>query len=217
MMSNTIQSRAVDAGSAEADTSARTAEINGRPPRISALAQDQISKEAWDILNHVRGAISSKPAEKMPEFTATVVRHPDLYRAHMELGLAFFKGALAVRDREIAIIRIGWLCQAPFEFGAHVKIGKREGKLTDEEVARILVGAAAPGWGEKERALLRAVEELMANAMISDDTWAVLAKHFNEKQLIELPLLVGQYQGVAYLQNTLRIRLEPDNLGLSAR
>jgi alkylhydroperoxidase family enzyme len=216
-MSNTMQARAKAAGSATADTSARAAEINGQPPRIAALAQDQISKEAWDILNHVRGAISSKPADKMPEFTATVVRHPDLYRAHMELGLAFFKGALAVRDREIAIIRIGWLCQAPFEFGAHVKIGKREGKLTDEEVSRILVGSSAPGWSDKDRALLRAVEELTANAMIADETWAVLAKHFDDRQLIELPLLVGQYQGVAYLQNSLRIRLDPDNLGLSAR
>lgn len=214
-MSNTIQARA--SGSATPDTNARAAEINGQPPRISALAPDQVSQDAWDILNHVRGAISSKPADKMPEFTATVVRHPDLYRAHMELGLTFFKGALAVRDREIAIIRIGWLCQAPFEFGAHVKLGKREGKLTDEEVTRILVGSSAPGWSEKERGLLAAVEELMMNAMISDATWAVLAKHFDDKQLIELPLLVGQYQGVAYLQNALRIRLEPDNLGLSAR
>jgi hypothetical protein len=53
--------------------------------------------------------------------------------------------------------------------------------------------------------------------MISDDTWAELTQELDDKQLLELPLLVGQYQGVAYLQNSIRLQLSSGNRGLSGR
>ena len=100
------------------------------------------------------------------------------------------QGALAARDRELAILRIGWLCQAPYEWGEHVHVAKTVGILSDE-IERITVGSTAPGWCEKDAAILRATEELYADAMISDDTWAVLETHFDTQQLIELPIVVG--------------------------
>ena len=53
--------------------------------------------------------------------------------------------------------------------------------------------------------------------MISDATWEVLDSSLDDKQLIELVMLVGQYQTVAYYQNALRVRLREGNAGLSAR
>ena len=53
--------------------------------------------------------------------------------------------------------------------------------------------------------------------MISDQTWATLAKTYNEPQLLELPILIGQYLGVAYLQNSLRVVLPEGYQGLRAR
>jgi hypothetical protein len=47
------------------------------------------------------------------------------------------------------------------------------------------------------KAILRAVDELHGDAMISDATWQTLAKQLDERQLIELPIIVGQYQTVA--------------------
>ena len=64
---------------------------------------------------------------------------------------------------------------------------------------------------------MRATEELYEDAMISDATWATLAKRLDERQLIELPIVIGQYQAVAYYQNSLRLRLHDGNLGLKAR
>jgi len=54
-------------------------------------------------------------------------------------------------------------------------------------------------------------------AMISDATWLTLTRRLDERQLIELPIIVGQYQTVAYYQNSLRLRLHTGNLGLKAR
>jgi alkylhydroperoxidase family enzyme len=139
-----------------------------------------------------------------------------LYRRHTELAFQLYGGALAARDRELIILRTGWLCKAPYEWGEHVRIGKRVG-LTAEEIERVRTGSTALGWDENDRAILSAVEQLRENAMISDETWAVLARRLDERQLIELPILVGQYQGLAYLQNALRLRLIAGNPGLSAR
>ena len=65
--------------------------------------------------------------------------------------------------------------------------------------------------------MLRAVDELVTTAMISDATWAVLERSLDAAQLIELPVVVGTYQATAYLQNSLRLTLRPSNPGLAAR
>jgi 4-carboxymuconolactone decarboxylase len=198
------------------DTHAREALITGKPPRIAPLKPSELGKEASESAAALRRAAKAPPSDEVTEFTATMLRHPVLYQRHTELAFALYGGALMPRDRELAILRTGWLLQAPYEWGEHVKVGKRVG-LTSEEIERITQGSSAPGWDEHDRAVIRAAEELRENAMISDETWATLSRKLDEKQLLELPLLVGQYQGLAYLQNSLRFRLIAGNLGLSAR
>ncbi len=154
---------------------------------------------------------------QLPEIVRTMLRHPDLFALHTDVGLELLaRGALSLRDRELAVLRIAWLCQAPYEWGEHVMVGKRFG-LTGEDIARVIDGPDADGWDEHESAVLRAVDELHGDAMISDATWSTLAKRFDERQLIELPIIVGQYQTVAYYQNSLRLRLHTGNSGLKAR
>jgi 4-carboxymuconolactone decarboxylase len=199
------------------DTRAREALILGKPPRIPPLQPGELSREAVETVAILRKAVSLPPSEYVPEFTATMLRHPALSRRHIELGLQLFGGALSPRDRELAVLRTGWLCKAPFEWGEHVAIGKRVAGLTQEEIERVTHGSTATGWNEDDRAILRAAEELHEEAMISDETWSVLSRRLDERQLIELPILIGQYHGIAYVQNALRVRLLPENLGLSAR
>lgn len=208
---------AKDVGGGSVDTRAREAEITEKPPRIPPLKAEELKKEDLDAINKIRRTVNMPPVTEPPAFVATLARHPSLYHAHSVLAHQLSSGELPVRDRELIVMRIGWLCQAPFEWSEHVRTGKRLGGLTDEDVERVIVGSAAPGWNEADRALLRAVEELYANAMITDETWAVLSRSLNEKQLIELPLLVGQYQGLAYYTNSVRIRLMPGSRGLSER
>ena len=81
----------------------------------------------------------------------------------------------------------------------------------------MIQGSSAPGWSEHDAAILRAVEELMADHMVSDATWATLAKKFSEPQLIEFVTMVGQYVTTGYVQNSLRMRLAADNPGLTYR
>jgi alkylhydroperoxidase family enzyme len=154
---------------------------------------------------------------RLPEIVRTMLRHAELFAVHTAVGLQLLaRGALSLRDRELAVLRIAWLCQAPYEWGEHVLVGKRFG-FTSEDIARVVCGPNAEGLDEHESAILRAVDELHGDSMISDATWSTLAKRLDERQLIELPIIVGQYQTVAYYQNSLRLRLHTGNFGLKAR
>ena len=114
---------------------------------------------------------------------------------------------LAPREREILILRIGWLCQAEYEWAQHAVIGKACG-LSDEEVARIKLGADAPGWSEHDAALIHATDELHKDACISDATWNGLAKTYNTQQLMDVVFTVGQYNLVSMALNSFGVQLD---------
>jgi alkylhydroperoxidase family enzyme len=178
------------------------------PLRAQVLADPEAAASSPEVLASLNS---------LPEIVLTMLHHADLFALHTDVGLQLLaRGALSFREREFAVLRIAWLCQAPYEWGEHVMVGKRFG-LTSDDIARVINGPDAEGLDEHESAILRAVDELHGDAMISDATWRTLAKRLDERQLIELPIIVGQYQTVAYYQNSLRLRLHTGNAGLKAR
>lgn len=202
-----------------ADVAARQDYIVNRPPRLPALPPEERSERQQTLLDEMSMVVVDgvrKPREDLPALEI-IIRHADLYLAHLGVGKMFLSGCdMSIRDRELAVLRIGWLSQAPMEWASHVKIGKRNG-VTPEEIERIIIGSSAPEWTREERALIKAVEELHFNSMICDETWAELASFFDDRRLIELVILAGQYKTVAYYQNALRLPLPEGNLGLLAR
>lgn len=203
-------------GSIEFDIAQREAHVVGDGPRILALHNDEVDAASRALVNGVRASAGAGPATIIPDYMRTVIKHPEIFRCQMEMGAVIFQGRIPARERELAILRCGWLSRAPYEWGEHVDIGKRYG-LTDEEVERVTQGSSAAGWNDHEAAILRGVEELIGDQAMSDETWNVLAKSWDEAQLIEFPMMVGQYVATAFVQNSLRIRLAPDNPGLSNR
>ena len=55
---------------------------------------------------------------------------------------------------------------------------------------------------------MRAADELHADSRIGDATWAALAERYTTEQLIEVPMVVGQYHLVAFTLNSLGVPLE---------
>lgn len=206
----------MNSSSADFDIAARMAEVVGEGPRIEPVSNEEMDREARALVDEVRASAGAPPATDVPEYMRTMSKHPGIFRCQMEMGTVIFRGLIPPRERELAVLRCGWLCRAPFEWGEHVDIAKRYG-VSDEEVERATVGSSAPGWSEHDAAILRGVEELIGNKAISDATWATLAKRWDEPQLIEFPMMVGQYVATAFVQNSLRIRLAEDNPGLSYR
>lgn len=210
------QTERVQSGPTPFDIDAREKQVASGDQRIAPLKPDQLSKEAQDIVASMQAFFGSKGQGLAPTF-ATMFKHPGLFRGQMQLGLELNRnGKLPPREREMAILRTAWLVRSPFEWGEHVAYGRKLG-LTSEEIERITQGSSAPGWSEHDRAVLRAVEELMGDHAISDSTWKVLAKTWDEPQLMELPGLVGAYTMTAMIYNSLRFGLMEGNEGFRQR
>ncbi len=120
---------------------------------------------------------------------------------------------IPTHDRELLILRTAWLSRGDYIWGRHDVIGQEAG-LTPEEIRRVTAGPDAPGWGDFDRALLRAADELHTSRFISHATWSMLAERYTEAELVEVVLIVGNYTQLAMFQNALGAQLPPGFEGL---
>jgi uncharacterized protein YceH (UPF0502 family) len=178
-----------------------------RTQRVAPLGDEELDEQQRELLAGVL-----VPGGTQNIFR-TLARHPGLFRKWLPFGGKLLNGKLPARERELAILRVGWLCQSEYEWGQHVPIGKRAG-LTDDEIARIPQGARAEGWSDLDATILRATDELHEDACIGDASWERLAQEFDDKQLIELVMSVGHYHLVSMALNTLGVQREEGVVGL---
>lgn len=140
---------------------------------------------------------------------AALGNHPDLLRRWLVFAAhVLSKSTLDPRDRELLILRTGWNCGSPYEWGQHVLIARQCG-ITDDEIDAVRSGASAPSWSPGDALLLRAADELHEQHGLSDATWEALAAHHSPEQCLDLVATVGQYHLVAMFLNTLRVPLDP--------
>jgi len=136
-----------------------------------------------------------------------LLNHPKLVRAWGRFGNYILNAStLPARERELAILRIGWLNQAPYEWEQHVLVGRRAG-LTDAEIDRITRGPNA-GWSRHEAALLQAADELFEHSVVSDETWKILSETYSPQQMMDLVFSIGQYNLVSWVLNSLGVPLD---------
>jgi 4-carboxymuconolactone decarboxylase len=200
------------------DIDAREAEITGKPQRVAPLAPEEVTDEGKALYSSIFASFGAteKPGP-IPEFYRMRFRNLDLFRVEMDMFMQLLtRGTLPPRDREFIILRVLWLASSPNPFGEHVELGKMVG-LTAGEIERITQGSKASGWSEHEAAILAGVEELFERHAICDETWDILKRSWDDTQLIEFPLVVGQYISSALVHNALRTTLSPHNKGLRHR
>jgi len=214
-------------GTARSDSHAERARLRhqqlfGHPQRIAPLSRTEHAQQIIDATSKLKNAVSGKegppiPLDYCPEMVATLVRFPELWdRWSMLSAQVQCAGArLPIRVRQLAIMRTVWLCGAPYQWGEHLARTRQAG-VSDQEIEQIKDGSRAAGWNPLERAVMAAVEEFRADTFVSDATWCTLASHLDEHQLFELLVLIGQFANVAFVLNSLRIRLEPRNEGFLA-
>jgi alkylhydroperoxidase family enzyme len=124
------------------------------------------------------------------------------------------ESTLSARHRELLILRTAWLSRSEYIW-AERAAPAREAGVTSEELTRIARGPDAPGWEPFDAALLRAVDELMVDAMVSDRTWATLGAQYDTRQLMDAVFTVAEFTMVAGTVNSLRVSVDeglPDRL-----
>jgi 4-carboxymuconolactone decarboxylase len=171
-------------------------------PRIAPLVESEMDDDVRAIVG------PTAQGGRTLNIFRTLGRHPKLLKRWLVFGNhVLAKSTLPARERELLILRTGWLCRAEYEWGQHVLIGKLTG-LTDAEIRRTTEGPDAPGWDPFDATLLRAADELLGDAFISDATWKALGERYDTTQLIDVVFTVGQYNLVSMALNTLGVQLD---------
>ena len=169
-------------------------------PRVAPLDKEHRTPAQQEML-------SSRPDFNVYK---TFAHHVDLYNRWSPLGRFVMNGSsLPPREREIVMLRMGWLCQSEYEWAQHARIGKEQAGLTNADIHRIAEGPTAAGWSDFERTLLRMVDELRYDTMISDATWTALRAKYSVQQVMEALYTAAQYQLVSMALNSLGVQLDP--------
>ena len=137
----------------------------------------------------------------------TLARVPRIYDRFRAASL-LDRGPLSLREREIVIDRTCARCGCGYEWGVHVAFFADRANLTPQQV-RATVHNDDSAWNDRERILIRVVDELHDAAQISDELWNALSTGYSIEQIFEMIALVGFYHTVSFFGNGLRLAPEP--------
>ena len=123
------------------------------------------------------------------------------------------RSKLDPRLRELAIIQVGYVTKAPYEYSHHIEIGRQNG-VSDNDIRAIAEETAGreTGLDALDRAVLQAARELATDISLSDDTFAILEAELDRERLVDLFLTIAFYSGVVRLIAALQVDVEDSYL-----
>ncbi len=193
-----------------------SATSDAHAPRIPPLPPEEWGDEVRAGLAALRPAGAtqelrrSKGGPKGLNVLGTLAQHPALMQAyHTFNGHILYTNTLDARQRELLVLRVAARRGAEYEWRQHVYIARDLG-FSDADIERVAEGPHADGWSPFDAAMLRAVDELVADAQIADDTWAVLAAELDRHQLMDLVFTVGAYDLLAMAFKSFGVEVDAD-------
>jgi 4-carboxymuconolactone decarboxylase len=175
-------------------------------PRVVPLDKSEWTNEQTEVMVAIT---ARKPMYERLNIFRVLVRHPVALRAFQE-WLWHIHGSsntLGLRERELAVLRTGYLCRSGYEWAQHVRIAREMGFST-AEIDAVKIGATANNWSSEDAAILRACDELHSDQFVSDDTWRLLSGFLGEQQRMDLVFTVGQYTLVSMFLNSFGVQLD---------
>jgi 4-carboxymuconolactone decarboxylase len=158
-------------------------------------------------LKKARDYMAGKPHNAV-NIIATMAHHDGF--AHAFRGLTRFvleEATVPRRQRELVILRMGWNCQAQYEFGQHTLMAKANG-VTDEEIASVTRPLATHAWSEEDSVLLQMVDDLHQDDCISQDIWDKLESLWTTPEIIEFTASALTYRMVSGFLNSFGVELD---------
>lgn len=119
-------------------------------------------------------------------------------------------GKLSRKDTEMIIIRVRHLRSCDYEMDHHRNQARRARQRDDRPHYR----RPRHGWGDRERSLLLAVDEIVGSHDVTDETWAGLTRHLDEPEQVSFVRLVANYDALATTLGVLRVQRD-GKVGLS--
>jgi alkylhydroperoxidase family enzyme len=115
------------------------------------------------------------------------------------------------RLREMAILQVGYLARSPYEWSHHIKIGYGFG-VTDDDIIALIAETEGKrtALSPLTATVLRAAREMTNELAMRPETFAFLKGQMPIDHLVDLTLVIAQYNSVVRILATLEIDVEPD-------
>ena len=157
--------------------------------------------------------VNQSPATRRPgagNVLGTMAHHPVLAQAFFTFnGHLLNTNSLSARQRELLVLRVASVKNCGYEWAQHLLIGQDAG-LTEREIASVAYGPDSPLWSRLDSALVRSVDEFIADGGLSDATWTALSEYLEPAQILDSLYTIGCYVTLAAVIQTLGIELEDD-------
>ena len=120
-----------------------------------------------------------------------------------------WKTTLDGRLREIVIIRMGHLAGSQYVLRQHVPSLALADGLSLEDCNAIAEWDSSNLFSDSERAALAYTDTMTRDIVVPDEIFAEVKRHFDDRQIVELTVLIGTYNMNARVLQALRLDLEP--------
>lgn len=181
-------------------------ELKKSEPLLAPLTADEWTAEQKIIFAHLT---SNNADGKRPlNILGTIAHHPEVLKVFMPWATAL--GAtttLPTRELEILALRTAWWAESDYEWEHHFEFGETAG-LSKKQMRTLKMKSPSPGWGKKDRLLIRAADELMNGVKLQPQTVKKLLDSFSKKEVVEIIWIVNQYNSLSKFANSLNIQLE---------
>jgi len=171
--------------------------------RVAILEKKQTSPEFQELFQKME-----ERGGKVLNLFKVMANSPEVGRAFLKLGNAILmKSSLDRPLRELAILRVGDLAKAGYEFTQHVPIARRVG-VTAEQIEALPQWKQSSHFNDQERAVLQFTDEMAEQIRVTDETFARVKAFLSDQEIVELTTTIGYYGMVSRILETLQVELE---------
>ena len=172
-------------------------------PRVSYI-EEKDHPELSELIGKIKGGRGT-----LINIYKLLLHAPPLTATWLEFINATRSTKLGGRMRELAIVRIATSAQYPYALQQHVpNLAGREG-VTEAECEALKDWRKSTLFNDRERALLAYVDAVQASPEVPDDVFANVRRHFDEREVVELTIIIGVYLMHHRVFTTLRVDVEP--------
>jgi AhpD family alkylhydroperoxidase len=111
--------------------------------------------------------------------------------------------------RELVILRIAVLNDAPYEWSAHEPVARRAG-VTGEQLAALRASEVPAGFEPRTAAALAYTDAMTREIRVSEEVFAMVRAQFDDRELVELTVTAAAYNMVSRCLVALEIGEAPE-------
>jgi 4-carboxymuconolactone decarboxylase len=166
------------------------------------LIEETDYPELANLIAKIRGARGGR----LINIYRLMLHSPALAEAWFTLNQAVrYKTEIDGQCRELAVIRIALLNGVDYVLQAHGPVYALKEGLTPEQVKALAVWERSDLFSDKERALLAYVDTITREIEVPEPVFAALKPYFNDRQIVEVTMLISAYNMLTRFLKALRV------------